>query len=128
MVVSSQPPISRSAYWAHLPPSRMDQVAPVVHDQVGAALQGLRQQVLIPRHVHPVDPIGVHPQLGHGGGHVVLGGQGVAAGEMDVGAPLPEDQTQVGGLGLQVDGDGDGQPLKGLLPAEALLDAATGRA
>ncbi len=109
-----------------LAPHQGDQVAPVVHDQVGAALQGLHQQVLIPLHVHPVDAEGLHPQVGHGGGHVVLGGQGVAAGEVHLGAPLPEDQTQVGGLGLQMDGDGDGQPLEGLLPAEALLNAAEG--
>ena len=108
------------------PPQQGDQVAAVVHDQVGAALQGLGQQVLIAPHVHPVDTEGLHPQAGHGSGHIVLGGQGVAAGEIHLGAPLPEHQPQVGGLGLQVDRDGDGQALKGLLPAEALFDAAQG--
>ena len=109
-----------------LAPQQVDEVAAVVHDQVGPALQSLNEEVLVLLHVHPVDPVGVHPQVGHGGGHIVLGGQGVAAGEVYVGAALPEDQPQIGGLGLQVDGHGDGQPREGLLPAEALLNAAEG--
>jgi hypothetical protein len=45
---------------------------------------------------------------------------------MDLGAALAQHQTQIGGLGLQMDGDGDGQTGKGLLAAEALLNAAQG--
>ena len=107
-----------------LAPQQLNQVASVVHNQVGAALQGLCQQIFIALHIHSVDPEGLYPQPGHGGGHVVLGGQGVAAGEVDVCAPLPQHQPQIGRLGLQVDGDGDGQPGEGLLPAEPLLNAA----
>ena len=73
-----------------------------------------------------MDAVGVHAGVGHGGGYVVLGGQGVAAGEVDLGAPLPEDQAQIGGLGLQMDRDGDGQPGEGLFLAEPLLNSAEG--
>ena len=103
-----------------------DEVAAVVHDEVGTALQGLHQQVLVALHVHAVDAEGLHAQISHGSGHVILGGQGVAAGEIHLGAALPQHQTQVGGLGLQVDRDGDGEALKGLFSAEALLNAAEG--
>ena len=78
-------------------------ISAVVHDQVGAALQRLHQQILILLRGDTVDTIGVHAQVGHGGGHVVLGGQGVAAGEMHVGPALPQYQAQVGGFGLQVE-------------------------
>ena len=109
-----------------LAPQQGDEVAAVVHDQVGAALQRLHQQILILLRGDAVDAIGVHTQVGHGGGHIVLGGQGVAAGEVHVGPALPQYQAQVGGFGLQVDGHGDGQPGKGLLPAKALLDSGQG--
>ena len=90
------------------------------------ALQALCQQILIALHIHPVDAEGLHPQLRHGGGHIVLGGEGVAAGEIDLRTALPKDQPQVGGLGLQMDRHGDSQSGKGLFLAETLLNAAEG--
>ena len=60
---------------------------------MGAALQGLNEEVFVLLHVHPVDPVGGYTGVGHCGGHIVLGGQGVAAGEVDLGASLPEDQA-----------------------------------
>ena len=109
-----------------LAPQEVDQIAAVVHNQVRTALQGLHQEVLILLHVHAVDAVGIHTGVGHGGGHIVLGGQGVAAGEVDLGSPLPEDQAQVGCLGLQMDGYGDGQSRERLFPAKSLLNAAEG--
>ena len=73
-----------------------------------------------------MDTKGLHALVRHGGSNIILGGQGVAAGQMDLRAALPQHQTQVGGLGLQMDGDGDGQSGKGLFPAETLLDTAQG--
>ena len=42
VVVSSQPPIRQSAVRLALAPQQVDQVAAVINDQVGVALQGLR--------------------------------------------------------------------------------------
>ena len=123
LLTAAQEPV---AVGGTLAAEQADQVAAVVHDQVGAALQALCQQILIALHIHPVDAKGLHPQLRHGGGHVVLGGEGVAAGEIDLRAALPKNQAKVGGLGLQMDGDSDGQPGEGLFTAEAVLNAAEG--
>ncbi len=105
---------------------QVHQIAAVVDDDVGAALQGLDQVGLVLLRGGAVPGVDIDPPVGHPGGHVVLGGQGVGAGEVDLGAPLPEDQPQVGGLGLQVDGDGHAHSGEGLLLHKAGLDLGQG--
>ena len=109
------------------PAQQRDEVTAVVHDEVGTALQGLYQQVLVLLGGNAVNAVGIHTQVGHGGGHIVLGRQGITAGEMHIGSALPQNQPQVGGLGLQMDRYGDSQSGKGLFLAETLLNAAEGR-
>ena len=57
--------------------------------------------------------------------HVVLGGQGVAAGDDHVGASRLQDPAEVGGLGLQVDAQADGveELAAGVVHGEAVEQA-----
>ena len=110
-----------------LAPQQVDQVAAVVDDDVGVALEGLGEMVLILLGGGPVDSKGLHPQGCQAGGHVVLGGQGVGAGQIDLCAAFGQNIAQVGGLGLQVDGHRHPQAFKGLLLLEAGLDLGQGR-
>ena len=107
-----------------LAPQQVDQVAAVIHHQVGLELQRLNEMGLVLLRRGAVDTEGLHPHAGQSGGHVVLGGQGVGAGEPHLGAALGQHQTQIGGLGLQVDGHGHPQPGKGLLLLKTGLNPA----
>ena len=69
----------------------VDEVAAVVHNQVGVALQGLDQQVFIFLRRDAVDAVGIHAHAGDACGHVVLGGEGVTAGQVDFCAALGQD-------------------------------------
>ena len=71
-------------------------------------------------------PIGIHAHAGDACGHIVLGGQGITAGQVDFCAPLGQHQTQIGGLGFQVDGDGDAETGEGLFPFEPFLNGGQG--
>ena len=106
---------------------QVDQIAAVIHHQMGLELEGLDEEVLILLPHGAVDAESLHAHVGQSGGHVVLGGQGVGAGEAHLRPALGEHIAQVGGLGLQMDRNSGGQPGKGLFPAEPLLDAGQGR-
>ena len=104
----------------------MNQVAAVVHNQVGLVGEGLDQMVLVLLRRGAVDAEGLHPQAGKAGGHVVLGGEGVGAGEPHLSAAPGQHQAQIGGFSLQVDGYGHPQPGKGLFPLKTGLNSAEG--
>ena len=104
----------------------VDEIAAVVHDQVGVARQGFHQQVFVLLRSDAVDAIGIHAHAGDACGHIVLGGQGITAGQVDFCAPLGQHQTQIGGLGFQVDGDGDAETGEGLFPFEPFLNGGQG--
>ena len=57
-----------------------------------------------------------------GGGHIVLGAEGVAGAEGQVGAAVPEGDGQVGGFGGYMEAGGQAQPLQGLFPGKAFPD------
>ena len=105
---------------------QVDQIAAVIHHQMGLELEGLDEEVLILLPHGAVDAESLHAHVGQSGGHVVLGGQGVGAGEAHLRPALGEHIAQVGGLGLQVDGHRHPQAGEGLLLLEAGLNAAQG--
>ena len=105
-----------------LAPQQVDQVPAVINDQVGVALQGLREVLLVLLRAGPVDAKGLHPHGRQAGGHVILGGQGVGTGQIDFRAPLLEHIAQVGGLCLQMDRHRHTEPLKGFLPQKPGLN------
>ena len=109
-----------------LAPQQVDQVPAVVNDDVGAALEGFGQVVLIFLGGGAVDAEGLYSQAGKAGSHVVLGGQRVGAGEVDLRTPLGEHIAQVGGFGLQMDGHGHPQAPEGLLLFKAGLNLRQG--
>ena len=105
---------------------QVDEVAAVVDDDVGVALEGLHQVLLILLGRCAVDAEGLHTHGGQTGRHVILGGQGVGAGQVDLSAALGQDVAQVCGLGFQVDGDRHAHALEGLLFNKAGLDLGQG--
>ena len=109
-----------------VPADEVYQVSPVVDEDVGTAFQRLPQEAVVPRRVHAVDTEGLHPQGGDPRRHVVLGGQRVGTGEEDLRSALFQHQGQVRGLGLQMHGNGDALPRKGLFPLKTGLDPRKG--
>ncbi|MPM65246.1 hypothetical protein SDC9_112141 [bioreactor metagenome] len=105
---------------------QVDEVPAVVHHQIGAAFEGFDQVGLILLRRRAVQAEGLHTHAGKARGHVVLGGQGVGAGEIHLGSSRLEHQAEVGGFGLQMYGHGDGKPLEGALGGKAPLDFRKG--
>ena len=105
-----------------VPADEVYQVSPVVDEDVGTAFQRLPQEAVVPRRIHAVDAEGLHPQGGDPRRHVVLGGQRVGTGEEDLRPALFQHQGQVRSLGLQMHGNGDALPRKGLFPLKTGLD------
>ena len=54
------------------------------------------------------------PLGGERGGYIILRGEGIAAGDVNLGAARVEHLGEVGGLGFEVDGHGDAHPAEGL--------------
>ena len=70
---------------------QVDEVPAVVNDDVGAALERLDEVHFILLGRSAVDAKGLHAQAGETGGHVVLGGEGVGAGQAHLRSALAED-------------------------------------
>ncbi len=104
------------------PAQQIDQVAPVVHDQMWAAGQRLGQKVLVFLRGDSVFSKGLDPHAGDGRRHIILGGERIAACQKDLRPALFQDKTQICGLCLQVDRNGDAQPLEGLIFFKFLFD------
>ena len=60
-------------------------------------------------------------------GHVVLGGQGIAAGDVHLGSAGRKDLAKMGGLGLQMNAEGYFQPLEGQFAPKILFYAVQKR-
>ena len=61
-----------------------------------------------------------HAAFAERGAYVVLGGEGIAARRKDVGAALMQHLGQIGGLGLQMNGDGHLQPFQRAVAPQVL--------
>ena len=86
---------------------QVHQIAPVVDDDVGPGLQHPAEAFFIFFHGAAVAGKDLHPALGQGGGHIVLGGEGVGAGDIHLRPAHFQHTAEIGGLGLQMDGEGD---------------------
>ena len=86
-----------------------DEVSPVVDDQVRTGFQDPPEIRFILLRSGAVDGEDVHPLPHECGGDVVLGREGVAAGHIHLGAAFRKDLAEVGGLGFEMDAEGDFQ-------------------
>ena len=108
-------------------PQEVNQVTAVIYDEVGMALKGFCQKVFIFLSVHSIFTKGFHSHLGHSRRHIILGRQGVTSREEYFSPTLFQHQSKVGGLGLQMYGNGDSQPFKRLFLLKLFLDLSQGR-
>ena len=106
---------------------QMDEVAPVVDDEVWPMLEYAAEAVLIFLHGAAVVGKDLYPAGSHSRGHIVLRGQGIAARDIHLGPALFQHTAEIGRLGLHMHRQGDLEPFKGLFPDEKLLDPAQGR-
>ena len=100
-----------------------NQVAAIVNNNVGAYLQhaaDIGKIFLLRAAVHGED---VEALMYQRGGYVVLGAQGVGAGDVHICTAGRQHLAQVGRLGLQVNAQGHFEPLEGLRLFKILLDA-----
>ena len=105
----------------------VDEVASVIDDDVGAGGDDFPAVafVLLGGGVVPCED--VEALVHEGGGDVVLGGEGIAAGDVHVGAAGRQDLAEVRGLRLEVDREGDLEALEGLLLPELFFKAVQKR-
>ena len=106
---------------------RVQQVAPVVDDDVRPARGGALDIGLILPLRRAVARADADPARGERRRHVVLRGERVAAGHVHLGPARGEHAAQAGGLGLEVDGQGDFEPAERLFLTELRLDAGEQR-
>ena len=93
---------------------QVGEVAAVIDDQVGMAGERFAQIAGVLRPVGTVVRVDGEPLGGERGGNVILRGEGIAAGDVNLGAARVEHLGEVGGLGFEVDGHGDAHPAEGL--------------
>ena len=104
----------------------VDEIAPVVDDDVGAVLEDAAEAVLIFLHGAAVVGKNLDPARRHGGGHVILGRERVAACDIHLRPALFEHAAEVGGLGLHVHSQRHLESGKGLLLDKLFLDQTQG--
>src|SRR5205823_6645937 len=102
-----------------------DQVAPVVHGQVGPVVERGGDVPVVGLPILALDSVGGDAVAGdQGGGGIVLGGQRIGGAEHEVGAAGLQGQRQVRRLRGDVQAPREAQPGQRLLAGEALLDQA----
>ena len=92
---------------------KMDQVAAVIDDEVRAGGQGILQQSGVFLLVYAVLCVDFHAAFRKRGSHVILRGEGVAAGDVHLRAAQGHDPAEIGGLRLHMDGQRDLQTGEG---------------
>ena len=106
---------------------QVDQIPAVVDDQVRMAGECLREEVLILFRSHSVDTEGLDSHLRDRCRDVILRGERIAAGQIDFRTAFGEHETEVRGLGFQVDGYCDAEAFERLLRFELLFNFGQGR-
>ena len=100
-----------------------DEVRSVVDDEVGLHVEnGVEVGVVL---LIALEFLSINFQtefLAESGCHRIIGGQGVAASEPNLGSGVGEGDCQHSGLGLGVEGHSDLQTSEGLLLPELLVD------
>ena len=103
---------------------QVHQVAAVVDDDVGMVRERFLQVGVILLRCRAVPGIDVQPGFDQGGGNVILGREGVRAGDEHLGAAGSQYLAEVGGFRLQMDGEGDALSRKGPGLAKLLFEAS----
>ncbi len=105
-----------------------DQIAAVVHGDLGLVVNGGHDVLVVGVVVLALDGIGLDIEVaGQRGGDVVLCGEGVGGAEGDVSTAVAEGDHEVGGLGGDVETGSDAEALEGLILDEILADALEDR-
>ena len=90
-----------------------DQIAAVIDQQIRAAGECFAQVGFVIRIVDAVAGMYGNPVCYERRGNVILRGQGIASGDMYLGAAVPQDGCQICGFCLQMDGHGYFQSREG---------------
>lgn len=98
-------------------------VAAVINEHVGLFAQDAAQIVVVFFRGAAVGGVDGHAAFAERSAYVVLGGEGIAARRKDVGAALMQHLGQIGGLGLQMNGDGHLQPFQRAVALQVLRNA-----
>ncbi len=123
VVVSSEPGEHFGQQVGVLRMERRDEVAAVVHGDLGLGGDDGFEVLVIGLVVLALDGVGRHAEVGgEPGGDVVLGAEGVGGAEIGLRATGLEDTHEVRGFCRDMQAGAEADALEGLLLEEALLD------
>ena len=105
----------------------MDLVAAVIDDDVRMMVQGFIEEIEVFFIRCAIPGIDGQAIFDEGCSDVVLRGQGVAAGNDDVGAGAMKDFCQIGRLGFEMDADANRFAFKGLVGFQFVANGIEGR-